>query len=73
MGLEALTENGHKFQNLQYIELKNNEITDVGLEALAVNGQNFQNLQEVWLGYNQISDVKFIRVKELYEFNFSMY
>jgi hypothetical protein len=34
MGLKALAENGHKFQNLQKVWLENNQITDVGLQQV---------------------------------------
>jgi hypothetical protein len=36
-----LAVNGHKFPQLQRIDLADNEITDAGLEALAVNDHKF--------------------------------
>jgi hypothetical protein len=53
--LEAFAVNGHKFPQLQIIELESNFITDAGLEALAVNGHKFPQLQTIDLLGNKIS------------------
>jgi hypothetical protein len=47
-----LAVNGHKFPQLQEIDLGDNKITDAGLEALAVNGHKFPQLQEIHLRDN---------------------
>ncbi len=54
--MEALAVNGHKFPQLQTINLQYNKITDAGLEALAVNGHKFPQLQTIYLWDNQITD-----------------
>ena len=43
-GLQALARNGHKFPNLQKLNLWCNKITDIGLRALTENGHRFPNL-----------------------------
>jgi hypothetical protein len=45
--LEALAVNGHKFPQLQEINLEYTQITDAGVEALAVNGHMFPHLREI--------------------------
>jgi hypothetical protein len=54
--LEALAVNGHKFPQLQTINLENNKITDGGFKALVGNGYKFPQLKKIILSNNLIKD-----------------
>ncbi len=56
--MKALAKNGHKFQQLQIIDLGFNKITDEGLKALVDNGHEFPKLQSIYLKNNQITDAR---------------
>jgi len=65
--LSDIPENLHNFSELKFLDLSNNQISEIqGLEKL-------QNLQELDLGYNQISEIQGLenlqKLEKLYLYN----
>lgn len=54
--MKKLVDNSDKLPSLQWIDLRNNQVTDEGLKFLAVNNSKLPNLQHVFLQNNQITN-----------------